>query len=429
MIRSALLIAGSIALLVALLSLVKRGAELFGLSPEMQRKTIHIGLGLYCLSFPWIFAESWQVAATCAIACLLLLALRTGAQRDKGLGSSLHAVGRQSYGEILFALSVAILFYFKGKENVLYLLPIAILTLADAGAALIGARYGERTFQIERGEKSIEGVAVFFLLALIVSVGVLLHFSSVPRENILLLGAAVAAMGAAIEAESWRGWDNLFVPVGIYVFLARYLNAPIIDVMLAVVMLLCALFVVFQVLPKAGVDRHAALAAILVLFVIWVEAGRLNVSAPFAAILSHFILARTRPETGDYPRHSALAGVVVIALAWLGINKLTGYNTAFLFNLSFAVFGAFAAALAFGSNLGQLVPALIVLWLAASLRVWFGAGFDGIKLTYLAISLCVTTLAAWCAHRYASSLHQRRYRKLVPAAIALPVLSLPLASP
>lgn len=429
MMPSAFLIAGSVVLLVALLWIVKRAAWLFGLKPELQRKTVHVGLGLYCLCFPWIFGAAWQVALTCAIATLLLVALRTGAEREKGLGSALHAVGRQSYGEILFALSVAMLFYFKGKENVLYLLPIAILTLADASAALIGARYGWKTFRIERGEKSVEGVAVFLLVALIVSMGVLLHFSSVPRENVLLLSLAVAAIGAAIEAESWRGWDNLFVPLGIYVFLARYLNAPITEVMLAVAMLLTALFVVFQVLPKASVDRHASLAATLVLFVIWVEAGRVNVVAPLAAIVAHFALARREPEAGDYPRHSALAGVVVIALAWYGINKLTGYNTAFLFNLSFAVFGAFAAALAIGCNMKWLVPAVLALWIAATARVWIGSHLDPLKVIYLALSLGITGLAAWAAQHFAFSLGQRRFRKLVPAAIALSALAFPVAFP
>ena len=429
MMRSALLIAGSLVLLIGLLYVVKRGAALFGLKPEVQRKTVHVGLGLYCLCFPWIFSQAWQVAVTCLLAALLLLLLRTGAERQRGLGSALHAVGRQSYGELLFALSVAILFYFKGAQNVLYILPIAILTLADASAALVGARYGEKTFQIERGEKSVEGVAVFLLVALIVSVGVLLHFSAVPRENVLLLSLAVASIGAAIEAESWRGWDNLFVPFGIYVFLARYLNAPILDVLLAVAMLLMALFVVFQVLPKAGVDRHASLAATLVLFVIWVEAGRLNVVAPLAAILAHFALARRSPETGDYPRHSSLAGVVVIALAWYGVNKLTGYNTAFLFNLSFAVFGAFAAALAIGWNAKWLVPALVALWIAGTLRVWFGTSLDPMKLIYLAVSLAITVLAAWAALRFADSLVKPRFRKLVPAAIALPILAYPVAMP
>ena len=429
MMRSILLIAGSIVLLVALLWLVKRGAERFGLKPEIQRKTVHVGLGLYCLCFPWIFSEAWQVAVTCAIAALLLVALRTSGMRGQGLGSALHAVGRQSYGELLFAVSVAMLFHYMGGERVLYLLPIAILTLADAGAALVGARYGEKTFQIERGEKSVEGVAVFLLVALIVSVGAFLHFSAVPRENVLLLSLAVAAIGAAIEAESWRGWDNLFVPLGIYVFLARYLNAPIMDVMLAVAMLLMALFAVFQVLPKAGVDRHASLAATLVLFVIWVEAGKLNVLAPLAAILAHFALARRSPETGDYPRHSALAGVVVIALAWFGVNKLTGYNTAFLFNLSFAVFGAFAAALAVGWNMRWLVPAILALWVAATLRVWFGTPLDPLKLVYLAASLAITGLAAWAAHHFSPALQTRRFRKLVPAAVALSALAFPVALP
>jgi hypothetical protein len=76
-----------------------------------------------------------------------------------------------------------------------------------------------------------------------------------------------------------------------------------------------------------------------------------------------------------------------------------------------------------------LLPAILALWFAATLRVWFGANLDPLKLVFLAVSLAITGLAAWTAHRFAPALQTRRFRKLVPAALALSALAFPVALP
>ena len=49
-------IAGSVALLAIVLWGVSRLAKLMKLDAELSRKLIHISLGLYCLTFPLVFA-------------------------------------------------------------------------------------------------------------------------------------------------------------------------------------------------------------------------------------------------------------------------------------------------------------------------------------------------------------------------------------
>ena len=104
-------IASSVILLVAVLWGVSRLARLAKLDPEVGRKLVHISLGLYCLTFPYVFSEAWEVLATCGLALLVFLAARGTAR--KSLGGGLHAVERTSYGELLFAVSVALLFWLK----------------------------------------------------------------------------------------------------------------------------------------------------------------------------------------------------------------------------------------------------------------------------------------------------------------------------
>ena len=157
-------IAGSVALLAIVLWGVSRLAKLMKLDAELSRKLIHISLGLYCLTFPLVFAQAWEVGATCGLALLVFLAARGVAKTS--LGSGLHAVERKSYGEMLFAVSVALLFWLKDGHfvsismhekappgPVLYVLPILVLSLCDAASALVGSRYGRRKFQVAKRSK------------------------------------------------------------------------------------------------------------------------------------------------------------------------------------------------------------------------------------------------------------------------------------
>lgn len=224
---SGLKIGGSLCLLGGVLYAVSLWSRRACLQAEISRKLIHVSLGLYCLTFPLLFPHAWQVALTCALA-IAVFALARGRLRGS-LGAGLHAVSRRSFGEIYFAVSVALLFALRQQSDgalgdVLYLLPIAILTASDAAAALIGARFGRSRFAVAGGTKSWEGVAAFVVSAWLLSFLALTFFTALSAADAVLVSALVALVGAAIEALSGHGLDNLFVPLGVYAALA-YVSA------------------------------------------------------------------------------------------------------------------------------------------------------------------------------------------------------------
>ena len=195
-------IAGSVILLALVLWGVSKLAKIAKLDPEIGRKLVHISLGLYCLTFPYVFGAVWEVVATCGLAVLVFLLAR-GTMRES-LGGGLHAVKRVSYGELLFAVSVALLFWLKDGHfvslalhhkppvgPVLYMLPILILTLCDAASAVVGSRYGKQKFQIEEGSKSVEGVVVFAVTAWLLSLIVILLMTDIGRSEAVLLAFIV----------------------------------------------------------------------------------------------------------------------------------------------------------------------------------------------------------------------------------------------
>ena len=72
--------------------------------PELVRKLFHLGMGVFTLSLPWLFAESWPVVAMCGVTVALLIALRLSSRLQRRFGAVLGGVTRCSHGEMyLFA--------------------------------------------------------------------------------------------------------------------------------------------------------------------------------------------------------------------------------------------------------------------------------------------------------------------------------------
>jgi len=125
----------SIIALLGVMGVVKRLARSFDLGAEMQRKLVHICTGLYALTLPWLFPDRWPIYMLLALTLGVMLCLRIPRIANAGIGSTLHGVERQSYGDIFLALAVGLCLFFAEDQLYLYVLPIAVLTLADAAAA------------------------------------------------------------------------------------------------------------------------------------------------------------------------------------------------------------------------------------------------------------------------------------------------------
>src|SRR5262245_34698322 len=153
--------------------------------PELVRKLLHMGMGLATLSLPWLFDRAWPVLLLAGISIVALVSLRLVASLKSGLGNVVAGVARASLGEIYFPLAVTVLlllYLYVDTANparlILYCVPILLLTLADAAAALIGVAYGRLHYHTTDGQKSAEGSLAFFLCAfLVVHIPVLLFTS------------------------------------------------------------------------------------------------------------------------------------------------------------------------------------------------------------------------------------------------------------
>jgi dolichol kinase len=332
-----------------------------------------------------VFAEAWEVAATCVLAVGVFMLAR-GRMRDS-LGGGLHSVQRISYGELLFAASVALLFWLKDGHfimeaqhrpaagPVLYVLPLVILTLCDAASAIVGSQYGRRVFRIEEGSKSIEGVVVFATTAWLISLIVLLLMRpDIGRGEVILLAFITAAFGALLEAASWRGLDNLFIPLGIYFLLANLLHLGVLGLAVRAGVFFLALMVVLWMTPRERADRHAVAIGFTLFFCITIFSGWLSLITPALAVIAYFAcVAWLRIERPPHDNLNLLLVVFALALAYFLVSQLTRSDTIFSYNLSFAALAA-AIVARFSKSLLIVLACIALAWLAMAVRVLWVEG-------------------------------------------------------
>ncbi len=300
--------------------------------PEVVRKLLHVIMGLSTLSLPWIFRETWPAVVLGSITFAALFILKHSKLR-KNLGQVLHSIDRASHGDLYFPVSVAAVFVLSNGDPLLFCLPVLILTLADATAALIGLRYGVSRYQTTEGKKSIEGSAAFFGVTFLSVLLVLLLFTQVGRVESVLVALLLGFLVMMLEAIAWLGLDNLFIPLAGFLLLKTYLTLtiPALAFNFAVIVFLLLLLLVFR--ERYELDPSAVMAAILMTYLIWATGGWLWLVAPlivFASyqwLLPHGLKGLTRTD-GTPQQHNALAIVSVVApgLVWLVLAE--SLNTA-----------------------------------------------------------------------------------------------------
>lgn len=312
-----------------LLVTVACGALLAGVTPwkrrsgppaELTRKAVHVGMGTIALSLPWLFTARWPVIVLCGGLGAAFLGLKRFARRSD-LGSAMHDVNRQSLGDLYFAMSVAALWVLARGDRLLFVVPVLVLTLGDAVAALVGRRYGKLRFDGRPGGKSLEGsVALFVVTFLSVQLPITLSQRVAPPESVLM-AASMAAVVTLLEAVAWRGLDNVFVPLGAFLLLETWIvldAGPLLWRFLLVVGLLA----IVAVAGSRTTLRDVALAgAALFGYVAGTLGGPQWLVPPVLLFVTSAPVLRAAPAPAgrEAREHDLLTvtGIAMPALAWL----------------------------------------------------------------------------------------------------------------
>ena len=179
---------------------------------ELRRKAFHVCIGLASLSFPLFLTTPWMVIVALSMAVTWMMIVRRVPVVRRHFGRVLHDTDRVSHGEIYFAVSIGALMLAANGEPVLYVVPILILTIADAVAAIVGRVYPIMPLTGPARGKTATGSAAFFIAAVLVAWPALIAYTDFSLNSSLLVAVAIASGTCIAEAISSKGFDNLAVP-------------------------------------------------------------------------------------------------------------------------------------------------------------------------------------------------------------------------
>ena len=324
-------------LFAALQLLVRSGAT----GPEASRKLFHAGSGLLTLSFPFIFRDTWPVFLLTGTSAALVAAVKFVPALRARFGGVTNRVERTTLGELYFPLSVALLAWLThGEHPLLYVVPLLMLTFADATCALVGKRYGLTKYH--GAPKSFEGSIAFFIVAFFCVHVPLLVWSSVGRVESLLLSTTLALLVMVLEGSAWRGLDNLFIPIGGYFLLRAYLpmdQAALLARALVTTALVAAIVLARE---RTTLEDEALAAGAFFSYVAWALMGWRWLVAPLVILIAYRWLS---PATADNSRRMhdvpAVLSVWAPAVAWIAAAGSSG-DRALLFPYTIG-FGAHLA--------------------------------------------------------------------------------------
>ena len=171
------------------------------------------------LSFPWLFHDIEPVLAVIGAAMLILVAVKKAKFLSRHLGVVVDGVARASRGDVYFLVAIVALFALSGGDAVTFVVPILVLTFADAAAALIGVRYGRVRLAAAAGDKTVAGSMAFFAVAFLCAAVPILLLSHAEFAAALTGAAILAGVTMAVEALADNGLDNLTVPFAAYAIL------------------------------------------------------------------------------------------------------------------------------------------------------------------------------------------------------------------
>ncbi len=213
-------------LLVPAMGLLSRIRSKHGLGQEWRRKALHIGIGMMALTFPFYLSEAWMVLGALGLSLLWMVSVRRVPSLARRFGCVLHDVERTSYGELYYALAIAGLLLATFEEPLLYIIPLSILAIADAAAAIVGRAFSSRQLSGPFSGKTSLGCTTFFVVAFSICILVLGTSTQLPVLQIVLSSVAVAVVTTFVEALSRYGLDNILIPAAAWIVL-KLLELPI----------------------------------------------------------------------------------------------------------------------------------------------------------------------------------------------------------
>jgi len=207
----------AISLLLVFNEMVYRRLKLKG---EITRKFAHFTATLSTITFPYLFNDHWYVLFM-AIAFFVLLFV----SRNRTYLKSIHDIQRISIGSYLLPVSIYLTFLVSWLlgDKFLFILPILVLAICDPAAGILGINLQQYNNKIKlfghELQKTWLGSLSFFISCFIISIIALYFNQEQISLRIFFIAFAVAFVSTLVELLSWKGSDNLLIPMSVLLVL------------------------------------------------------------------------------------------------------------------------------------------------------------------------------------------------------------------
>lgn len=202
-----------LALLAAIVFFAELTSRRFQVRKAYLRKFVHVLTGTLLLLTPHFF-KNWPFLFLAAVAFAVLNFCAINAQKL----SSFNTSDKRSWGTVYYPVAFAVLLVFSwGRDLWILRVSLSLMVFADAAAGVAGLAWRKATpLRLPGDQKSLQGSFVMFLSSFLI---VLLSSLAAGRGGNLAPGQllsqalVVALIATSAEALSWRGSDNLSVPL------------------------------------------------------------------------------------------------------------------------------------------------------------------------------------------------------------------------
>ena len=211
----------AITLLLVFTEIIYRRLRVKG---EVTRKFAHFTATLSTITFPYLFDDHLYVLFMAIIFFLILYISRNGVQLK-----SIHDIERVSVGSYLLPVAIYLTFLisFNFNERLFFILPILILAICDPIAGILGLEVQKYNHKIRifgwKLKKTWLGSVSFLISSFMISI-IALYFNRMVLDlKTFWLALGIAVIATLAELISWRGSDNLFIPMSVLLMLLIFL--------------------------------------------------------------------------------------------------------------------------------------------------------------------------------------------------------------
>lgn len=175
---------------------------------ELSRKIVHIGTGAV-VPLAWFF----QIPFVIALPVAAVITVLTAMNHQWRLIPAVEDVDRNSYGTIAYgtAITMLLLLFWPTRADAVCA-GVLVMALGDGLAGLIGRNVDSPKWVLFGQTKSTVGTMTMAVVTSLVLIG-LARWSGTDLPLSATLG--MVAMATGLEQLSWRGLDNLSVPLSV----------------------------------------------------------------------------------------------------------------------------------------------------------------------------------------------------------------------